>query len=211
MLPRLHIVTHYQLLASPDFRARATALMDALGAAAALHLRAPQLAAAPFHRLASELAPVALRTGTMLLVNDRVDIALAVRVGAHLRSASLPVREARRLLHRAPLGYSAHTAEDAAVAAAEGADYVFLGTIYPSASHPEREAAGLELIASATPGLGVPAIAIGGITPERVMAVLAAGAAGVAVISGVWNQADPVVAALAYHAVLNETQGGGER
>jgi thiamine-phosphate diphosphorylase len=202
MLPRLHIVTNDRLLAASEFRARATSLMDALGPAIALHLRAPRLVAVRLYELAASLAPVALRTGSLLLVNDRVDISLAVRAGAHLRSASLPVRDARRLLHRATLGYSAHALEEAALAAAEGADYVFLGTIYATSSHPGVAAAGPELIAGVARVLSIPVIAIGGLTPDRVAAVCERGAAGVAAISGIWEQPEPVAAARAYLQAL---------
>lgn len=198
MLPRLHLVTDDDVLARPDFMPCAHALMEALGAAGALHLRAHRLSAAALYALAAELAPAALRTGSLLLINDRVDIALAVRTGAHLRAGSLPVRDARRLLHHAPLGCSTHGAAEAALAEAEGADYVFLGTIYASASHPAGAPAGPQLIAAVAPGSGVPVIAIGGLSCERVAEVLGLGAYGVAVIGGVWQAADPCTAARAY-------------
>jgi len=202
MLPRLHLVTHDAVLARPGFCAGAADIMAALGPAVALQLRAHHLGGEAEYRLAAELAPTALRTGSLLLINDRVDIALAVRAGAHLRSTSLPVKDARRLLHHAPLGYSAHELEEAALAAAEGADYVFLGTIYASPSHPDRTPAGPELIAAVAPGLGVPLLAIGGVTPERVREVRALGAHGVAVISGVWDAPDALAAARAYLAAM---------
>jgi len=162
------------------------------------------------HELAACAAADALRTGAALFINDRVDIALAVRAGAHLHARSLPVREARRLLHYAPLGYSAHEPEEAVVAAAEGADHVFLGTIYASTSHPDRQPAGPGLVAAVAPGLGVPVIAIGGVTPARVAELLRAGAHGVAVISGVWAAPDPLAAAGAYLAALAGASGVAE-
>jgi len=213
MLPRLHLVTDDGVLAAPGFAARAAGLMDALGPASALHLRARAHTALSLHALAAELAPVALRTGSLLVINDRVDIALAVRAGAHLHAGSLPVMEARRLMHHAPLGYSAHGLEEAALAAAQGADYVFLGTIYHSASHPGRAPAGPALIADVAPVLSVPVIAIGGITPARVAELREVGAWGVAVISGVWAVAEPLAAARAYLDALGDAArpGGADR
>jgi len=202
MLPPLHLVTHDEVLARPDFCARAAAFMDTFGPAVALHLRARHVPALRLHELAAELASTALRSGSTLVINDRVDIALAVRAAAHLGAASLPVRDARRLLHHGLLGYSAHELTAAALAVAEGADYVFLGTIYATASHPGRAPAGPQLIAAVAPRLSVPVIAIGGITPERVAEVRAWGAAGVAVIGGIWEAPDTLTAARAYLAEL---------
>lgn len=210
MLPRLHLVTHDAVLARPEFGGLAEDIMAALGSRVALQLRAYHLDGVAQYRLAAELAPTALRTGSLLLINDRVDIAMAVRAGAHLRSTSLPVKDARRLLHHAPLGYSAHALEEASLAAAEGADYVFLGTIYESASHPDATPAGPDLIAAVAPGLGVPLLAIGGVTPERVPEVRGLGAHGVAVISGVWDAPDPLAAARAYLQALGEAETAGK-
>ena len=201
-LPRLHVVTHDAILAAADFPGRAGALLDSLGPAVALHLRGRALGGRALHDLATGLAGAALRSGSLLLVNERVDVALAARAGAHLNVGSIPLPDARRLLHHAPLGYSAHTADEALLAQAEGADFVFLGTIFASASHPDRAPAGVELLRRAVPRLGVPVIAIGGITPGRVAEVRASGAWGVAAITGIWDAADPVAAARAYLAAL---------
>ena len=78
----------------------------------------------------------------------------------------------------------------------EGADFLVVGNVYETLSHPGRSAGGLELVRS-TAELGVPVIAIGGITPARVAEVRAAGAYGVASIRGLWHAHDPAAAALA--------------
>lgn len=203
-LPRLHVVTSDAVLATPDFVDGARALLDALGPAVALHLRARQLTARAFHDLAADVAVAAFQSGAMLLINERVDLALATRSGAHLNERSVPLLEARRLLHNAPLGYSAHTLEDALLAEVEGADFVFLGSIYRTDSHPDGTPAGVSLLERVVPRLGVPAIAIGGITPERVPEVRAAGAWGIAAIRGIWDTEDPLAAARAYLGRLHE-------
>jgi thiamine-phosphate pyrophosphorylase len=197
-LPRLHIVTDDALLGEPDFAARAAALLDAGGGDVALHLRAATLPARAFLELAEPLAVEALRTGALLQINDRIDVALAVRCGAHLGVRGIPLPEARRLLGNAPLGYSAHGTEEARIAEADGADYLFLGTIFPTASHPDRTAAGPALLERTVPAARVPVLAIGGITPERARQARAAGAYGVAVISGVWGAPDPEAALREY-------------
>jgi thiamine monophosphate synthase len=82
------------------------------------------------------------------------------------------------------------------MAVSEGADFLVVGNIYETLSHPGRPAAGLPLVTQ-TAGLGRPVIAIGGITPERAAEVKAAGAYGVAAIRGLWMAADPAAATLA--------------
>lgn len=201
-LPRLHVVTDATILGTPGFEARALSLLDALGPAVALHVRAPGRPIRELLRCATVLAAAALQAGALLLVNERVDVALACRCGAHLNARSIPVTEARRLLHNAPLGYSAHTADEAAIAELEGADFVFTGSIYPTSSHPDRPPAGLDLLQRTVARVQVPVIAIGGLTAARAAEVRHAGAHGAAVIRAVWEAEDPVRAARELMAAL---------
>jgi thiamine-phosphate diphosphorylase len=94
-------------------------------------------------------------------------------------------------MHRL-VGRSTHGAEEARAAAADGADYVFLGPIWPTPSHPGRPGIGVESIRQAVPAR---VIAIGGVTPERAAACIDAGAWGVAAISALWLAEDPAAAA----------------
>lgn len=200
MIPRLHLVTNAATLRERGFVDRARAVLEARGPAIALHLRGHGLSTAELWRLGSELAPVAATSGATLLVNDRVDVALAVRSdGAHLGRRSIPVDVARRLLGPdAVIGYSAHAVDEAVGAVAAGADYVLAGTVYASASHPGEAPAGVEWLAEVTREVASPVLAIGGITPERVAEVVGAGAHGAAVLSGVWAADDAVRAVERY-------------
>jgi thiamine-phosphate diphosphorylase len=130
---------------------------------------------------------------------------MAVRAGGvQLGARSLPVTEARRLLGAgARIGYSAHGALEAAEAAVDGADFVLMGTIYGSASHPATRPAGIDGLRRCVERAGVPVVAIGGITPDRLTPVAAAGAAAAAVLGGVWRERDPVAAAAAYLAAAH--------
>jgi len=207
MLARLHLVTDDAVLRAADFRERAQAVLAAHGSALALHLRGHGVSGAELFELARDLAFGADGAGAELLVNDRVDVALAAGAdGVQLGRRSLPIAAARALLGAdAWIGYSAHGAEEAARAAADGADFILVGTLYRTASHPEREPAGVERVRETVAALApaeVPVIGIGGIPPERVREVLAAGAYGVAVLGGVWHAADPVAAAADYIAAL---------
>ncbi|PYV16245.1 MAG: thiamine phosphate synthase [Acidobacteria bacterium] len=122
-------------------------------------------------------------TSTRVVVNDRLDVALALgAAGVHLGQASLPPEVVHRL---APpdflMGVSCHSLAEAGQAEAAGADYVLLGPIFET---PSKMAfgppLGLELLRAVTSRLKIPVLALGGVTAERVCACLDAGAAGIA-------------------------------
>lgn len=183
-LPRLHVVTNDAIAQLPDLRGRVTRI--GAGPAVALHARAPSADAGPLAELAETLGA----GGGTVFVNDRADVSLAVAArGVHLPATGLPVEAVRRLVGPDVwLGRSAHDPAEARAAMDEGADYVFLGPIWRTTSHPDATPLGLHAI-----GLAQPArvIAIGGVTPERVAELIAAGAYGAAVISAVWDAPDP--------------------
>jgi thiazole tautomerase (transcriptional regulator TenI) len=130
-----------------------------------------------------------------VFVNARSDIAAAVGAhGVQLGSEDLTPADARRVM-RGWIGRSVHSVDEAAAAVQEGADYLMVGTVYESASHPDRPAGGVDLVRQ-TSRLGIPVIAIGGITPARAAEVREAGAYGVAAIRALWEAPDPAAAAL---------------
>jgi thiamine-phosphate pyrophosphorylase len=195
-LPRLHVVTDDNLLGRGGFEARAAEVIEAAGPDVALHLRGPRTEGAALHALAEALLPRARRAGTLLFVNDRLDVALALGVdGAHVGHRSLGVRVARGLLGDEPwLGASVRDLSEANAAAAEGADYAFLGTIFATPSHPGRVGMGLEGLAAVAGRTKIPIVGIGGIDPAHAADVLATGAYGIAVVRGVWDSRDPAAA-----------------
>lgn len=202
-LPALHLVTDDGVLAAPRFAETARTLLEAGGPAVALHVRGHGTPVRVLHGLTEALAPAARESGALLLVNDRVDVALAAGAdGVQLGRRSIPLRDGRALLGaEAVLGYSAHAGEEARSAVEAGADFVVLGSVFETPSHPGAPGAGLGLLGEP---VGAPRIAIGGIGPERVAEVLTAGAQGVAVLSGVWRTADPARAVARYLAALEE-------
>jgi thiamine-phosphate diphosphorylase len=101
------------------------------------------------------------------------------------------------------LGRSIHSIQAAQRAAAEGCDYLLVGTIYPTRSHPEKAPEGLAMLQAIRQAVALPLIAIGGITPERVAACLRAGAWGVAVASGIADAPDVEAAARRYRQALD--------
>jgi len=191
-LPRLHAVTDDAVLARPGFPAAARAVLAAGGPDLALHLRGPHVGGRRLWELAASLAGAANDNGALLVVNDRLDVALAVGAGGvQLGRRSMLPADARRLLGPgAVIGCSVGTADEARAAHGAGADFVLAGSVHPTATHPGREGiggAGLRAIAA----LGVPTVAIGGMAPERVAEARSAGASGVAAIRAVWDADDP--------------------
>jgi thiamine-phosphate diphosphorylase len=192
----VHAFTDADLLALPDFGIRAAAIAAA-GPAVALHARARGAFGALLSAGALRMMTLARPPEAAVFVNGRPDIAAAVGAqGVQLSRGDLAPADARRILPRGWIGQSVHTPEEAAMAISEGADFLVVGNIYETLSHPGRPAAGLTLVTQ-TAGLGRPVIAIGGITPERAAEVKAAGAYGVAAIRGLWMAADPAAATLA--------------
>jgi thiamine-phosphate pyrophosphorylase len=175
-------------------------LREALGAGLrAIQLRERDLPTRPLLALAEEARRLTHDHKALLLVNDRVDVVLAVGAdGVHLRSDSLPVAAARRLLgpHRL-IGVSAHSVEEVVRAEADGADFAVLGPVYETRSKQAYgPPIGLRPIEEAARCCRLPVLAIGGITAARSGEVRRAGTSGVAVISAILSAADvPAVTA----------------
>ena len=195
-LPRLHAVTDAEVLAAPDFGVRAAAIAAA-GSAVALHARDRAAGGAALVRAAARLLALARPAEAAVFVSGRPDVAAALGAqGVQLAAEDLAPADARRLLPSGWIGRSVHTEAEAVVAVDEGADYLLVGNVYETGSHPGRPAAGLGLVRAAA-ALGRPVIAIGGIDAARAGAVREAGAWGVAAIAALWRAPDPAAAALA--------------
>ncbi len=175
----------------------ALARAAARGVKVGVQLREKDLDGGPLLALAREARAVTRAHGARLLVNDRLDVALAAEAdGVHLPSDGLPPDAARTLLAAMGLiGVSTHSPTEVVAARARGADFVLLGPIYDTPSkRPYGPPLGIETLAEAAAGASVPVLAIGGITPERVAEVRRAGAHGVACIGAVMSAADPAAA-----------------
>lgn len=150
-----------------------------------IQIREPDLRDGALFDLVRGAVDAARGTGSVVLVNDRFDVALAAgAAGAHLRASSVPAPVMRRHLPRGfLLGRSVHGAAEAARVAAEGGvDYLTMGTVYASASKPGGTACGIGALAATTRAVRLPVLAIGGVTVDNTREVLDAGAAGVAAI-----------------------------
>jgi thiamine-phosphate diphosphorylase len=186
-LPRLHAITDERIARRPDLD-DLLALLVSAGRPIAVHARGHSLTGREHYELArrvSALSPISL------FVNDRLDIALAAgATGVQLSKEGLPPEEARRLPANWWIGRSVHSVAEARAAQAEGADYLLAGPVYHTATHPEALPLGLDQLREIA-RLGVPVIAIGGVTPERAPALAETGVHGVAAIRAIWDAADP--------------------
>lgn len=155
-----------------------------------VQLREKNLPSREFYREAEAAMLVARRYGIKIIINDRVDIALAINAdGVHLGQEDLPVEAARRLLGpNAIIGLSSHNLTQATQAAELPIDYLAIGPIFPTitknSSNPAVGLAGLSAVRRAVSG--IPLVAIGGVNSGNRAAVLDAGADAVAVISDLW-------------------------
>ncbi|MEL6180634.1 MAG: thiamine phosphate synthase [Myxococcota bacterium] len=182
----LYAITHRLSDALPDQVEAAL-----MGGATAIQLRLKGATSRELHTVAQRLLPVCRRHEALFVVNDRLDIALAVGAdGVHLGPDDLPIEAARRI---APPGFviggSAGTIEAAREMVAQGADYLGVGAVFNA--HPSKANAsqprGVEVIRRLHAEVDVPLVAIGGITAENARSCVLAGAVGVAAIRAVFT------------------------
>jgi thiamine-phosphate pyrophosphorylase len=168
------------------------------GGVKAVQLREKDLSGAALYRLAVELRRLTSDFDALFLINDHLDIALAVEAdGVHVGVNSLPVAAVRRVLGQGKIiGYSAHTIDEALRAQGDGADFVTLSPVYHTPSKAAfGEPCGVKKLADAASALNIPVIGLGGISLANITEALSANIQGIAVISAIMAAADPRVSA----------------
>lgn len=145
-----------------------------------IQLRAPGITAADLEKEARELIAA---VSVPVLVSSRCDVVLACgAAGVNLPERDISVADARALLDDRLVGRSVHSIEGALQAEAQDADYVIFGPVWESASHPDLAPAGISALKAVARSVGIPVLAIGGVTEDRIELCLAAGADGYAAI-----------------------------
>lgn len=163
-----------------------------LGGVTLIQIREKEISSRAYLELARKVKAVTDRYGVPLIVNDRIDIAMAVDAGGvHVGPDDLPVSFARRLLGPDKIvGASASSLEEALAFQAQGADYLGVGAVFPTATKKITEKVDLETLARIKAAVRIPVAAIGGIDAGNAPAVMKTGVDGVAVVSAILNRPD---------------------
>ena len=213
---RLYLITDRRVVRSGDLISACEAALTVARQVAppgtvALQIREKDLSARALYQLALRLREICTRAGAPLIVNDRVDAAIAADAdGVHLPSDSIGISMARKLLGPDRLiGVSSHSPADVAAAARQGADFAVFGPVFDPLSKPAGASAwGPNGLGAACGAGAIPVFALGGITPERTRELFAypgpvARPAGVASIGAIFAADSPAVATAAMLSALD--------
>lgn len=201
---RLYAVTDRRALPAGVTLAQAVeAALD--GGVTCLQLREKEASAGEILALARTLLPLCRARRVPLLINDRVDIALAAGAdGVHLGQEDLPLPEARALLGPDRiLGATAHTVAEALRAQAEGADYLGVGAMFPTGTKADTVPTSTDTLKAICAAVSIPVVAIGGVNAENLPTLAGTGIAGAAVVSAIFSQSDLTAAARALRAAAD--------
>jgi thiamine-phosphate pyrophosphorylase len=191
-LPKLYPITDTQ--ASRLSHARQVEQLAA-GGASIVQLREKRASPREFYNAALEAMSIARNLGVQIIINDRVDIAIAIKAdGVHLGQDDLPADHARRLLGEGRIiGFSTHSPEQALAADSTSIDYVAIGPVFQTVTKENPDPViGLEVVREVKGHLSKPLVAIGGITLQTAPSVIEAGADSVAVISDLYASGEIV-------------------
>jgi thiamine-phosphate pyrophosphorylase len=173
-----------------------------------VQMREKDLEGGALYRQGLEFRRLTAAAGALLIVNDRLDIALAVEAdGVHLGQDDLPIEAARRLAPELIIGASTHSLEEVLSAQAAGAGYVNIGPIFPTKTKETAAIIGLAALEQIPPHLRIPWTTMGGITLANVHEVVSRGARHPAVMTAVTAAADPTLAARRLREVIKQGSG----
>lgn len=192
MLPRIYPITDVRL-SGLTHAEQVRRLAE--GGAQLIQLREKNASPREFYEAAVEAIAVARTLGAKIIINDRIDIAIAARAdGVHLGQDDLPVEEARRLIGRSGIiGFSTHNLKQALEADSLSVDYIAIGPVFQTSTKENPDPTiGLELVREVKRRVTKPLVAIGGITLERARSVIDAGADSLAIISDLYSTGDIV-------------------
>ncbi len=168
-----------------------------------VQMREKELGGRALFELAQEFRQRTLAAGALLIIDDRLDIALAAAAdGVHLGQEDLPVGAARAIAPELIIGASTHSLEEALAAEAAGASYVNIGPIFATQTKPTATPLGPEALGRIAPRLRIPWTTMGGITAANIGQVVAQGARHPAVMSAVTAAAAPQAAALELRRII---------
>ena len=161
-----------------------------IGGCTIVQLREKEILSLDFYVLASEMKKITDRYGIPLIINDRIDIAMAVgAAGVHIGQKDIPADIARKVIGKDMLlGVSAVSAAEAVNAAKAGADYLGVGAMFPTGTKPDAGFVSMEELERIRKAVDIPIVVIGGISKENAMLFQPMGIDGLAVVSAVIAQ-----------------------
>ena len=191
----LYLVLDPDLCGGPEGMVR-TARVAAENGVTVVQLRAPGWKKKQWLETARELKAVLAPLGVPLIINDQIDVALAVDAdGVHIGQDDLPAVETRRLIGPDKiLGATAATVAAAQTAEREGADYIGSGAMFPTRTKAGKPVLPMSVLAQIKQAVQVPVVAIGGITADNLLTLKITGVDGVAIVSAIMDSADPAAA-----------------
>ena len=192
---QLYLVTDRELMSTKTLEEAVEKAID--GGCTMVQLREKNLSSRDFYNTAKALKEFLQTRGVPLIINDRVDIALAVDAdGVHIGQSDLPLHEARKILGNeriigvtAPtLPLAAQTVEQAVLAEKRGADYLGVGAVFGTTTKKDAKKNTIEILSEIAHTVKIPVVAIGGINADNVGILTGSGISGVAVVSGIISQ-----------------------
>ncbi len=173
------------------------------GGVTILQLREKNRTAREYIRLAESVHDIALRYGVPLIIDDRLDVAMAVRAeGVHLGQSDMPVSTARSIVGDSMIiGATTKTVEQAVEAENDGADYLGVGAIYPTTTKVKTVLTSVDTLKSICQAVSIPVNAIGGLNRDNCHILENTGISGICVVSAIMKSSDPKAAAAELKAV----------
>lgn len=159
-----------------------------------------------FYNLALKVKEITSKYNVPLIVNDRIDVALAIKSeGVHIGQTDMPADVVRSLIgDEMILGVSASTVKEARKAEKDGADYIGTGAVFPTATKDDAPSITKDDLKEVTGSINIPTVAIGGITLENASELAGTGIAGISVVSAIMNSEDPKTASENLLKIYNE-------
>lgn len=159
-----------------------------------------------FYNLALKVKEITSKYNVPLIVNDRIDVALAIKSeGVHIGQTDMPADVARSLIgDEMILGVSASTVKEARKAEKNGADYIGTGAVFPTATKDDAPSITKDDLKEVTGSINIPTVAIGGITLENASELAGTGISGISVVSAIMNSEDPKTASENLLKIYNE-------
>jgi len=175
------------------------------GGAKFVQYRAKNIRPDERREMAEDIKSLCSEHEARLIINDLPELAHDIDAdGVHLGQEDMSIVQARQILgHKKLIGVSTHSVDEALKAEAHGADYIAIGSIFPTDTKEDTSLVGLKALSKVRKAVRIPVVAVGGITPDGAFEALKAGADAIAVISGIMADADPARAAKEYSLLFN--------